>query len=673
MSWATSLCALYDANANQAGEPKSWNGNELTLLPLGYDTMKAQIEITIDKYGNFMLARTVEKCESVTIVPYPERRTNGLKPLPLFDKLQFIAGDFLDEITIDFKEKSESKKRQKYIDGYNLYYKELEEWCLSEYSHPKVKAIFDYISKKSTIKDLIAEKVLIKDSNGVLYDTQKIQDVNISNAFVRFRVYSIDDDKYGSAVWLDKEVQNSFINYYLSTIKKPENKTDICFIAGTEHSFANTYPVKIRGEWDTKASLISSNDDKNFTYRGRFETKDKKNNFNEALSIGYQTSRKIHNALKWVIRRQGYVHDGLCIVAWESNLNDMPNFYDNAATMIKNFESEKKVEHTSDDILFKEEKVKKNYTNYKSAKDLNMAIDGYYKKLNDTSLMVVISLNSATPGRLAMTYYKELETSRYLENIRAWQESCCWRHEYFKDNNTYQYEGMASINETVNSIYGSELNKKLTLQKSGDKSPMLISIFDRLLPCIIDNAAIPRDIVRNAVEKASNPIVYEDEHNYIRVLHIACSLVKRYYWKKGEKFYMKLDEKSTDRSYLFGRLLAVAEKVERSTFKYGETRITNAERYMQQFSRTPFRTWELIRINTQIYLKQLNPSSREYYKNLFAKITELFNDGSFEEKKALDGKFLLGYDCQRTALKYNKNDDIDCADDELNNTEMEEN
>lgn len=58
---------------------------------------------------------------------------------------------------------------------------------------------------------------------------------------------------------------------------------------------------------------------------------------------------------------------------------------------------------------------------------------------------------------------------------------------------------------------------------------------------------------------------------------------------------MKLDEKCTDRSYLFGRMLAVAEKVERSTFDDGETRVTNVERYMQQFSRTPFRTWELIR------------------------------------------------------------------------------
>lgn len=136
---------------------------------------------------------------------------------------------------------------------------------------------------------------------------------------------------------------------------------------------------------------------------------------------------------------------------------------------------------------------------------------------------------------------------------------------------------------------------------------------------------------------------------------------------------MKLDEKCTDRSYLFGRLLAVAEKVERSTFERGETRTTNAERYMQQFSRTPFRTWELIRRNTQVYLKQLKPNSREYYKNLYGEITKLFEEGAFEARKALDGKFLLGYDCQRAALKYQKNDGANNAEYELVNTEREEN
>jgi CRISPR-associated protein Csd1 len=95
--------------------------------------------------------------------------------------------------------------------------------------------------------------------------------------------------------------------------------------------------------------------------------------------------------------------------------------------------------------------------------------------------------------------------------------------------------------------------------------------------------------------------------------------------------------------------------------------------YMRQFSQTPFRTWELIRRNTQIYLNQLKPGSREFYKNLYGQIMQLFEEGCFEEKKALDGKFLLGYDCQREALKYRQKDNITIStEDEPENNDEEE-
>ena len=119
---------------------------------------------------------------------------------------------------------------------------------------------------------------------------------------------------------------------------------------------------------------------------------------------------------------------------------------------------------------------------------------------------------------------------------------------------------------------------------------MLTAAFDRLKPCILDGSPIPSDIVQAAVVKASKPVSYESGFHYLRVLHTACALTKKYYWDKGVKYDMKLDENCSERSYLFGRLLAVAEKIERSTYKKDETRTTNAERYMPQLSRTPLRT-----------------------------------------------------------------------------------
>ena len=511
--------------------------------------------------------------------------------------------------------------------------------------------------------------MLVPDEGLCPSDKKKIQGARIDKAFVRFRVFG--DGIGETATWLNENVQQNFIKYYLSM----STNTDLCYFTGTHELVAKTNPVKIRGEWDTKASLISSNDNANFTYRGRFLTKDKDSGYNEAISIGYETSQKIHNALKWIIRRQGYTRDGVCVVTWESDLADMPQYFRGANEIVSPSTDEDAPDEA--DTLFDEPEDESVDTNYATARDFNMALDGYAKDLRDTSQMVVLALDSAFPGRLAMTYYKELASSAYLSKIRTWQESGCWRQEYFKEKKLCRYEGMPSINEIAKAVYGTEQNKVLTLRANSDgKSPMLISVFDRLRSCIIDGAAIPHDMVKMAVQKASNPVAYEKQFNYQRVLHIACSMVKKLYWNKGVKFDMILDKACQDRSYLYGRLLAVAEKIERSTYDKGETRTTNAERYMQQFSRTPMRTWEIIRRNTQVYLNQLKPGSREFYKNLYGEIDSLFIDGEYDKKGALDGRFLLGYDCQREVLKKAKDGNIDAGatndDSETSNTEEEE-
>ena len=66
--------------------------------------------------------------------------------------------------------------------------------------------------------------------------------------------------------------------------------------------------------------MISSNDSQNFTYRGRFVSRE------EAFAVGNETSQKIHNALKWIIRKQGTFFDTLAVVTWESNRLCMPRW-----------------------------------------------------------------------------------------------------------------------------------------------------------------------------------------------------------------------------------------------------------------------------------------------------------------------------------------------------------
>ena len=66
--------------------------------------------------------------------------------------------------------------------------------------------------------------------------------------------------------------------------------------------------------------MISSNDEANFTFKGRFLTKE------EAFAIGYEDSQKVHNALKWILRKQGTSYDGMYFVTWESNSGQIPDW-----------------------------------------------------------------------------------------------------------------------------------------------------------------------------------------------------------------------------------------------------------------------------------------------------------------------------------------------------------
>jgi len=697
MSWVSSLCALYDANTWRAGKVENWSRGrkpyQLVLLPLSHTTVRARIEITLDQEGNLLDARVLQKEEaSETIAPSTEeamsRTSTTVAPYPLFDGLKYVAGDFLDCVIIDLdKQKKIDDTRKNIADCFPKYIDFLGRWCTSEFAHPKVCAVYQYLSKKKLMRNLIEHGLLTLDKEGFASSKQKINGDELPKATVRFRIrmsktadasamLNDHDNAYDSAIWLDKTVQQSFIDFYASL----QAAKDLCYLSGEITRTSSLHPKKIRYDGDG-TKLISANDDANFSYRGRFNTTNRKTGYNEALSIGYETSQKAHNALKWIIRRQGFTRDGVCVVTWESALNDLPAFFESSANIMNALSENSEDVEVIEDVLFEDDEPASADTNNASAKELNASLDGYASKLNDTSRMIVLALDSATPGRLAITYYKELASSRYLDNIRIWHESCCWKHQYWKNKKIHLYEGMVSISEIAHAVYGTEQNKRLALRINKDgKCPMLISAFDRLRPCIIDGAAIPKDMVRAAVIKASNPSAYEVKFNYHKVMHIACSLVKRMYWEKmqrketgGVVFSMELDRSYTDRSYLYGRLLAIAEDVERRTYDKGETRVTNAERYMQVFVQKPFRTWATIQRNIKPYLNSLKPGSREYYKNLFGEITGLFTEGDFESKTALDGKYLLGYDCQRTALRAHKPmENTSTADNDTDGNDKEE-
>ncbi len=265
------------------------------------------------------------------------------------------------------------------------------------------------------------------------------------------------------------------------------------------------------------------------------------------------------------------------------------------------------------------------------------ALSGYRNKLAIKSAskanVNILVLDSATTGRMAVLYYRNLDKKLYFDKLIDWHSKCAWLHRYQKDGqgDLLQFWGAPATKDIAFAAYGSKANDKLVK-----------GLMERMLPCIVDGRRIPQDIVRSATHRASNPVAM-DKWEWEKTLSITCALIN-----EREGYDVALDKENTDRSYLFGRLLAIADVMERNALDKDEKRSTNAIRYMSVFSQHPERTWRTIQNALQPYQakfgKQLN-----YYSSM---IDEVASQIPFDEfnNEPLTGKYLLGFYSQRYKL-----------------------
>src|SRR5699024_3612256 len=169
-------------------------------------------------------------------------------------------------------------------------------------------------------------------------------------------------------------------------------------------------------------------------------------------------------------------------------------------------------------------------------------------------------------------------------------------------------------------------------------------------PCIIDGRKIPQDIIRSAFHRASNPVGM-DRWEWEKTLSITCALIK----KGEEDFDVPLNNESDDRDYLFGRLLAIADVLERQALGREETRATNAIRYMNSFSKHPERTWKTLQESLQPYQARLGTKAG-YLSKLIDEVASRIEIDDFNNKP-LSGKYLLGFYSQRHKLYQKKNNE----------------
>lgn len=626
MNWMQSLYETYENCQTSIGYS---HGASRPLLPICHITVQAHIEVVIDGNGNFRRARIVNKDEATTIIPATEESAGsktGTKPVnhPLSDRLQYLAGDFVDYggvVTSGFSKDPEEPYRN-FVDL-------LTRWCQSPYSHPKARAILAYVQKKTLIYDLAAQNILLVGDDDKLLEKKAVKRekntkdifsvVNPQgNAVVRWVVESPESDEHRT--WLDKTLWESWSSFYLTT-RKDDN--GICLVTGENKILTTSHPKYIRREGDG-AKLISANDTSGFTFRGRFLSDD------QALGVGLETSQKAHYALSWLLSRQGFISGDLAIVAWATS----------GASVIQ--PTDDPVDAWDDDAS--SENVSDAYTAQEVALSLKKKIAGYRQELGDTAQMIVMAVDSATPGRLSIVYYRALTSSDFLDRIEHWHESAAWYHTYHYDKAQKRYIhfiGAPSPAAIAEAAYGNRIDNNLKN-----------TTIKRLLPCIIEGQPVPFDLVESTVRRASNRAGLGN-WEWEKVLSIACSLYRKFKEKK-ETYDMSLDETRTTRDYLYGRLLALADNLESWALRDAdEKRETTAARLMQRFAEHPFSTWRQIELALRPYIARLGGKSI-YLQREIDKVVDLFDPQDFIKDTRLSGEFLLGYHSQRQALWSNR-------------------
>jgi CRISPR-associated protein Csd1 len=258
----------------------------------------------------------------------------------------------------------------------------------------------------------------------------------------------------------------------------------------------------------------------------------------------------------------------------------------------------------------------------------------------------VMALDAATPGRMAVTFYRELGGGEFLDRLESWHDRLMWPQRYTAN---IGFVGAPAPQDIARAAYGPNVDEKLRR-----------ACVERLLPCIVDGRALPRDLVLSVTGRASRRVGLEP-HEWEKTLGIACALFKGYYSERNYQMSLEIDR--TERDYLYGRLLAVAERTEAAALRLaGEKRDTMAARLMHRFSDHPYSTWRTIEIGLQPYKSRLRtnlPAVLNWLERHSDEIYALFKTSEFTDDGKLSGEFLLGYHCQRAKFFEPKSTDTD--------------
>ena len=500
------------------------------------------------------------------------------------------------------------KKIASYGKKYDAYVAQLKNFDDSEFTTEQVKAIYQYVLKGTIADDLTnwnknnpKNQINIKDKTNIIFQVQ-IPNIQQAKAWEDETLFSAWHQYYvaekGKLAERKKRAEDELAGKKrLPSAEKKKLKEDtklqekiaLDYVSGSEQLTATSHPKKISNA-SGNSKLISDNDTTNYTFRGKFSDS------SEAVAIGYETSQKAHQFLRYLINDRGYYCGEQVILSFMIGSMEKP-----LPTPIEDKSIWALLQNSS---VQTESDIRINLradTGFDYAVALKKAIEGFGhgQALKQHAKTAVLALDAATTGRLSITFYRELDRNEYLERVADWHSSCKW-HQKFWDNLGERYSpyiGAPSVDKIIEAVHGKPRGGK-------DESYTKIkkAARERLLRCIFDGAFLPKDYVVAAVRRATNPLAITkngkfDRNGFEQIASTACALVRKdFQQRKEEDYKLSIELDRTDRDYLYGRLLGAADELEEyALYKKGNDRVaTAAIRHMQTFSQHPFRTWQTI-------------------------------------------------------------------------------
>ncbi len=644
MTLINSLVKTYDKSL-EAGLVDNYNGNDSVILPLYHNSIVSTgeniLKISIDRDSNFVKSSFLVKDEKI-IFPVSldsVNRTSNSMPHMLVDNCSYIA--------------SYNEERHKdYMDALENWIAEEKDTEIKDF----IRIIYNYIKKanfiyealryalgvdvlKLTDKASIIEYTFINDKNKET--TKKLE---LDKIYLEFEVVAFKNLEDYSVTKYKKLHQ-----VHINNVRNSITKNGICNITGKEDYIVD----KHRGILGN-SKLISAVKQ---SYIGRFKEG------SDVISIGYETSEKAHLMLKYLMDNKNsskWLGGQQYIVNWFSDdvRNDKKLFITSANPNIAG------VDESDEFDIDKIEAEDATMDTFKAVyseneKVANSFITGVDKVPKDSRYSALI-LEKVNDGRSSIRYFKELQTSQLYKNLETWSNTYYY---YTLNSNDNLIKKTPSIFSILDAAYGTEREKKLVNDNDSFKKDQL----QKMIISIIEGKEMPKNIVKAIDMNIRKKLNYKNTWNILQ--SIALAVLRDSSKEENEDM---LDRDNLDRSYLYGRLLAVYEMIERLTFdaaKYGDgekakkseaIRLTNADRYWTSFTKHPAQMSRVLDDKTKTYMNKLKATNPGFAvlldrekEDIFIKLGEL-GISEKEDNKALSSRFLYGYYAEkRFGLKNN--------------------